>query len=107
MNEKCILQGDFNLDFSKMYDDNYGYKNLFDGFDDEMSMYNLVQMVDFVTWSRMVGSIVRSSILDHIYVKDHTLVRNLRSLKPLFGDHMHLMSEIDITKTDSLRIVGC
>ena len=58
--------GDFNLDYNKVYDDNYSYKNLFDDFEDRLSMFNLVQMVNFVTWSRMVGPTVRSSILDHL-----------------------------------------
>ena len=57
--------GDFNLDYNKVYDDNYSYKNLFDDFEDRLSMFNLVQMVNFVTWSRMVGSTVKLSILDH------------------------------------------
>ena len=51
-------------------------------------------MVNFVTWSRMVGSTVRSSILDHIFVKDPTLVKNICSLQSLFGDHVMLMFEI-------------
>ena len=57
---------DFILDFAKIYDDNYTHKNLFDDFEDEQSMDNLVQIVSFATWSRMVGPILRSSILDHI-----------------------------------------
>ena len=65
MNEKCLLMGDFNLDYNKVYDDNYSYKNLFDDFEDRLSMFNLVQMVNFVTWSRMVGSTVKLPILDH------------------------------------------
>ena len=50
--------------------------------------YNLIQMVDFATWSRMVGPKLRSSILDHIYVKDPVIIRNLKSTPPYFGDHL-------------------
>ena len=57
-------------------------------------------MVNFVTWSRMVGSNLRSSIIDHIYVKDPTLVQNITSLEPLFGDHMLVSFSIDGTKED-------
>ena len=39
---------------------------MFDDFDDLLSMFNLVQVVNFVTWSRMVGLTLRLSILDHI-----------------------------------------
>ena len=74
MTERCILIGDFNLDFSKAFDVNYGYKCLFEDFDDALSNFELVQLVNFVTWSRMVGTSLRSSILDHIYIKDPTIV---------------------------------
>ena len=36
----------------------------------------------------------RSSILDHVYYTDPTVIRNLRSLSPFFGDH--LMVEFSI-----------
>ena len=45
-------------------------------------------MVDFASWSRMVGPKLRSSILDHIYVKDPVIIRNLKSTRPYFGDHL-------------------
>ena len=96
----CVILGDFNLDYNKIYDDNYACKNLFGDFEDKLSTYNLVQMVNFVTWSRMVGSNLRSSIIDHIYVKDPTLVQNITSLEPLFGDHMLVSFSIDGTKED-------
>ena len=66
--DKCILIGDFNLDYGKIYDDNYNNKNLFQDFEDILSSFNLIQLVKFETWSRMVGTERRSSILDHIYI---------------------------------------
>ena len=36
----------------------------------------------------MVGQTLRSSILDHVYYTDPTVIRNLRSLSPFFGDHL-------------------
>ena len=50
--------------------------------------YNLIQMVDFATRLRMVGPNLRSFILDHIYVKDPVIIRNLKSTRPYFGDHL-------------------
>ena len=70
MMPNTVLLGDFNLNYEKIYDDNYAHKNLFSDFDEILHDCELVQMVDFVTWSRMVGPNLRSSILDHIYVKD-------------------------------------
>ena len=68
MTSKCVIVGDFNMDYAKIYDDNYNNKNLFQDFDDILSDFNLIQVVKFETWSRMVGTERRSSILDHIYI---------------------------------------
>ena len=69
MSEKGFLIGDFNLDYGKIHDDNYGHKNMFGDFEDSLADFELIQMVKFVTWSRMVGLVRRTPILDHIYVK--------------------------------------
>ena len=60
-NENSILLGDFNLDYSKINDDNYVHRNLFEDFDETLSNLNLIQIVDFVTWSRLVGIELRDS----------------------------------------------
>ena len=65
-----VLLGDFNLDYSKIHDVNYGHKNLFIDFEDELSTFNLILLVEFVTWSRIVGTELKESILDHIYIRD-------------------------------------
>ena len=77
---KTIILGDFNLDYLKKYDVNYARKNMFEDFENEMSDFNLVQLVKFTTWSRMIGTDLRSSILDHIYVMDPTVISNLTSM---------------------------
>ena len=61
---------------------------MFSDFNDVLSEFNLVQLVNFVTWSRLVGWVRRSSILDHIYVKDQTIVNNLKCTYPNFEDHV-------------------
>ena len=38
---------------------------------------------------------VREYLLDHIYVTDPNRITNLQSNKPLFGDHLCVMFEID------------
>ena len=42
MIESCVVIGDFYIDYSRIYDDNYLSKNLFDDFDEALSAYNLV-----------------------------------------------------------------
>ena len=46
MTERCIIIGDFNLDYSKVFDVNYGYKGLFEDFDVALSNFELVQAVN-------------------------------------------------------------
>ena len=45
-------------------------------------------IVNFTTWFRLVGLLLRSSILDHIYHKDPTVIKDLKSIEPFFGDHL-------------------
>ena len=71
-----------------VYDNNYCHKNLFNDFEEELSAFNLIQMVNFVTWSIMVGLERSSSILYHIYVRDPTVMLNLKFTEPFFGDHV-------------------
>ena len=45
MTSDTVLLGDFNLDYKRIYVDNYAYKNLFSDFDYELSIFNLVHMI--------------------------------------------------------------
>ena len=60
---KTILMGDFNLDYSKVNDVNYCHAGRFNDFNEILDVHErLIQMVNFPTWSRMVGMSYRSSI---------------------------------------------
>ena len=93
-----IIIGDFNLDYRKKNDVNYCNAQLFSIFDDRLEDLNLVQLVKFDTWSRTVELVVRSSILDHIYVNDIDLVKNVCHMKPIFGDHELIMADVSISR---------
>ena len=41
----------------------------------------------------MVGPVLRSSILDHIYVTDNNYLSNVTHVKPCFGDHVLIMAD--------------
>ena len=82
-----VLPGDFNLDYNKWHDVNYGRKNLFEDFEIELERLELKQLVKFETWSRIVGVTLREFILDHIYVKDPTTINDVKGVTPVFGDH--------------------
>ena len=71
---------------------------MFEDVDNALSVFNLVQVVDFVTWSRLVGVTLRSSTLDHIYIKDPTVLKDLNYIKPIFGDHSLIMFNVNGAK---------
>ena len=52
----------------------------------------------------MVGTTLRSSILDHIYVKNPTIVNNLKSIDPFFGDHMLVEFDVMFSKNKNETI---
>ena len=86
-NSVTIFLGDFNLDYSRKHDVNYSNAGLFAIFDEGFDDLNLLQLVNFSTWSRLVGNTARSSILDHIYVNNVKLVKEITHNTPVFGDH--------------------
>ena len=87
-NQNTIIVGDFNLDHSKKYDVTYSHKNYFTTLNEEFDQLQLLQIVNFHTWSRVINSTLCSSIIDHIYTRDTTLITNLCSIAPPFGDHL-------------------
>ena len=97
-NNDTILMGDLNLDYNKRFDVNYQRENLFGLFENKLGELNLLQLVNFDTWSRLVGLTLRSSLLDHIYVSSVDLVSNITHEKPCFGDHDLVMAHCYIIK---------
>ena len=88
--KNVILTGDFNLDDSKKFSIDYQNHNLYNHLVEILEPLGLVQLIDFPTWERITVNGVKNSILDHLYVKDCTLISNITSLKPNFGDHLLL-----------------
>ena len=86
------------MDDKRRHDVNYANANLFEVFDSRLDDLNLIQLVNFDTWSRMVGLVFRSSILDHIYVNKVGLINNLKHLTPIFGDHVLVIRSGACTK---------
>ena len=97
-NNDSALIGDLNLDYKKRYDVNYQRRSLFDLFEDKLGGLNLIQLVKFDTWSRLVGLVLRSSLLDHIYVNNVNLIKNVVHDKPCFGDHELVMAHCYIIR---------
>ena len=75
-----VILGDFNLDYNKKHDVNYCQHHLFELFDDRMDQFSLIQLVKHDTWSQMVGTTLRSSLLDHVYTSDADCVQKVESI---------------------------
>jgi len=100
-----ILVGDFNVDYLKKFDVDYVHRNLFADFDEALSDFGLEQMINFTTWSRLIGSTLKSSILDHVYTTDCTYISNINSMKPTFGDHLFVSFDINLTKNPPITSI--
>ena len=59
--------------------------------DSTLDSLNLVQLVNFPTWSRFVRNELRESTLDHVYTNSPTLIIDLHNIVPPFGDHVVLI----------------
>ena len=97
-NQNSIIIGDFNLDYSKKYDISYSHKHYFTALEDALSGQNLIQLVNFPTWSRSINGVQCSSIIDHVYVNDPTKITTLLSITPPFDDHTLILFSIRSTK---------
>ena len=87
-NPQTIIVGDLNLDYNKRFDVQYSHKHYFKILEELIDEKNLIQIVNFDTWSRNINNIQKSSLLDHIYLSNPTKVNNLKSQIPPFGDHV-------------------
>ena len=73
---------------------------LFELFEQKLGAFNLVQLVDFDTWSRIVGLMLKSSCIDHVYVKNLEIINNITHLKPCFGDHELVLVQLNIIRPE-------
>ena len=96
--DNTVLLGDFNLDWNKKGQMSYSFQRYFEHMDEIMSDFNFVQMINFPTWSRLVNGRLRESVLDHVYTSNPTVVCDLYSVQPMFGDHLLLVCYIESDK---------
>ena len=65
-----------------------------------------IQLVNFDTWSRIVGTTLRSSLIDHIYVKSPEIVSCVLHSRPCFGDHDLITLQLCLAKPPPKISVG-
>ena len=71
LNTNCIVMGDFNLDANMIHRVDYIYKLPMTSLLDFTLSNNLMQVVNFNTWSRIIKGIKKESCLDHVYKCHH------------------------------------
>ena len=81
------MLGDFNLDHLMRYNLYHNHYDMFVDFKEILGSLDLIQMVDFITWSRIVNNTLKSSLLDHVYVQCQTTIKSIKEIHPPFGDH--------------------
>ena len=95
---KIVIAGDFNLDDTKQNAIEYRYKNLFEIQNASFDELNLIQIIEFPTWQRIINNVLKESVLDHVYVQDPTIVIKMNSTKPLIGDHKLIIFDVAAEK---------
>ena len=97
-NENCIVMGDFNLDARMAHNQDYPQKALLEILNNLTLEKNLMQIVDFTTWTRSVKGNIKQSLLDHVYVSNFAIVENVDFVVPTFGDHLLVKVELILVK---------
>ena len=88
--------GDFNLDVGMELRPDYLYRVPFSHLTDFITQNNLFQLVNFKTWTRTISGVKKESTLDHVYTDDFTLVNNVFSKVPTFGDHFLVIVQLNL-----------
>ena len=93
-----ILLGDFNLDWNKKGAHEYAFKNYFNDMSEKLNDVDMIQLVKFPTWSRIVNGVLRESLLDHVYSNNPLDVINLHKIDPICGDHCMVVFSVKLSK---------
>ena len=95
---RIIIGGDFNVDYFEINNLSYRSRNICESLNDLIETEHLIQLIDFPTWHRVVNNIYKESLLDHVYVKDPTMVIEIKTITPLIGDHLLIIFNIPSNK---------
>ena len=91
---KIIIDGDFNLNGFQPSAIDYKNKHLFELQNLIIEKYNLIQTIEFPTRKRVVNSVIKELVLDHVYVKDLSIICNINAIEPLSGKYKIVIFDI-------------
>ena len=98
-----MLLGDFNLDSGMGDRQDYSYKVPLELLSNFALENNLLNIVKFNTWKRIVNGVIKQSCLDHIYLNCVELIVSVDHVDPIFGDHLLVYVELNLKD----KILGC
>ncbi len=103
-----LIVGDFNLDYRKRNDVSYHLRHLYEEWITFEQEHRLLQMVDFATWQRPDGNQIISSILDHVYTNNISLIESVEEAGCVVGDHCPVITTLtrrsqSLTVTKTVR----
>ena len=82
---------------------NYDRYDMFAVFEEIIGHLDLIQMVDFTTWSRIVNNTLKESILDHVYIQCPTTIDYIKGVCPPFGDHTLVLIALKHPRRNELK----
>ena len=71
-----IIVGDIKLNYNKKHDVDKSRKHYFAALDILLEKLNLTQILNFDTWSRINMNQKRSSVINNVYINNHTRASN-------------------------------
>ena len=98
-----IIAGDLNLDYNKRADPGYHLRGLYDMWLSLEDDCQLVQCVDFTTWSRTCQGQLKQSILDHVLTNNVSLVESIEEGNAPFSDHIPVIATLDVRREEKRK----
>jgi len=102
--DNAIIMGDINFDYNKRTDQSYHHRRLYDrwlGLEEECQ---LIQLVDFTTWSRTCRGQLRQSILDEVFTNNHSLIESVEEGNAVISDHTPVIALLTISKKKKKKL---
>ena len=99
-----IITGDLNLDYNNQADPGYHLRGLYDMWLSLEEDCQLVQCVDFTTWSRTCQGQLKQSILDHVLTNNVSLVESVEDGNAPFSDHIPVIATLDVRKEEKRKL---
>lgn len=88
LKEQTLVLGDFNVDYNKIFSENYHQRREADLLLEWKTNNHLIQLVEFPTWRRIIQSKLVESCLDHCYTMDPTIIESVGNAHVIISDHV-------------------